>query len=472
MKMNWLRRGRRRKKRLLVLGWDCASPELVFDQFRDDLTTLSRLRQNGTWGQLESSIPCITVPAWSSMLSSRDPGVLGIYGFRNRADYSYSQMAKADSATIREKRVWDYLTEAGLESTIIGVPQTYPVQPLKGRLVSDFMTPGTGSAFTYPAVFKQEVLKVAPDYRFDVQDFRTDDKRRLLQQITDLTEMQFRVVKHSLTAHNWDFLMHVNMGVDRIHHGFWRYHDPQHRLHEPDNPFRSAIRDYYQMIDRMAGELIEQAGDDTLVLIVSDHGVKRMDGGICINEWLWREGWLRLRTPPPEGTITPFEQLDVDWSHTRAWASGGYYGRVFLNVAGREPQGCIPTQEYEQVRTELASALAGITGPGGVVIGAQVFRPQTIYREVRNIAPDLIVYFGDLHWRSVGSVGHGQHYTLENDPGPDDANHSSNGIFVLYEPGAGGRGAVEGHQLMDIAPTILQRLGLKVPAAMQGRLIE
>lgn len=470
--MDWLLRGRRRKKRLLVLGWDCASPELVFDQFKDDLPTITRLKQNGTWGQLESSIPCITVPAWSSMLSSRDPGVLGIYGFRNRADHSYSQLTKADNTTVKEKRVWDYLSEAGLESSIIGVPQTYPVQPINGHLVSDFLTPGTGSAFTYPAVYKQDVLKIAPDYRFDVQDFRTEDKQRLLQQIIDLTEVQFKVLKNSLTTHNWDFLMHVNIGVDRLHHGFWRYHDPQHRLHEPGNPFRYAIRDYYRMIDRMAGELIEQAGDNTLVLIVSDHGVTRMDGGICVNEWLWREGWLCLRTPPPEGVITPFEQLDVDWSKTRAWASGGYYGRVFLNVEGREPQGCIPPQQYEQVRTELASALSSITGPDGKFVGAQVFKPEEIYSEVRNIAPDLLVYFGRLHWRSVGSMGHGGHYTLENDTGPDDANHSTTGIFVLYEPGVSGRGTVAGHQLMDIAPTILHRFGLKIPPAMQGKIIE
>ena len=470
--MDWLLRGRRRKKRMLVFGWDCASPELVFDQFKDDLPTITHLRQNGTWGQLESSIPCITVPAWSSMLSSRDPGVLGIYGFRNRADHSYSQLTKADSTMVKEKRVWDYLSEAGLESSIIGVPQTYPVQSLNGHVVSDFLTPGTGSAFTYPAIYKQDVLKIAPDYRFDVQDFRTEDKQRLLQQIIDLTEMQFKVLKHSITAHNWDFLMHVNIGVDRLHHGFWRYHDPQHRLHEPGNAFSHAIRDYYRMIDRMAGELIEQAGEDTLVLVVSDHGVTRMDGGICVNEWLWREGWLCLRKPPPEGVITSFERLDVDWAKTRAWASGGYYGRVFLNVEGREPQGCIPSQYYEQVRTELAAALADITGPDEKFVGAQVFKPEEIYSEVRSVAPDLLVYFGDLHWRSVGSVGHGKHYTLENDTGPDDANHSTTGIFVLYEPAVGGRGEVAGHQLMDIAPTILNRFGLKIPEVMQGKMIE
>lgn len=463
----WLRR----KKRMLVLGWDCASPELVFDQFQRDLPVLTRLRQAGTWGELESSVPCITVPAWTSMLSSRDPGVLGIYGFRNRADYSYHQMTKADSTVVKVKRVWDYLGTARLESVLIGVPQTYPVQPLHGTVVSDFMTPGTGSAFTYPAIFKQDVLRVTPDYRFDVQDFRTEDKGRLLQQITDLTEVQFRLLKHTLMTRSWDFFMHVNIGVDRLHHGFWRFHDAQHRLYEPGNRFAHVVRDYYRMIDQMAGELIELAGDQTMVLVVSDHGVTRMDGGICLNEWLWREGWLCLRTPPPDGVITPFERLDVDWSQTYAWGSGGYYGRVFLNVAGREPEGCIPASDYEVVRSELAAALERIPGPAGVPVGAQVFKPEDIYTTITNVPPDLIVYFGNLHWRSVGSLGHGSTYTLENDTGPDDANHAQNGMFVLYDPGRSGAGQVWGHQLMDIAPTILNRLRQRVPPEMQGRLI-
>ena len=469
--MAWLLRGKNRRKRLLVLGWDCAGPELVFDQFAADMPVLTGLRAQGTWGQLESSIPCITVPAWASMLSSRDPGVLGVYGFRNRADYSYSKMTMADGNAIPVKRVWDYLSDAGLESIVVGVPQTYPVKPLKGSLVSSFLTPSTASAFTYPAIFKQEVLKIAPEYAFDVHDFRTHDKSRLLQQLIDLTEVQFKVVKHCMTTRDWDFMIHVNIGLDRIHHGFWHFHDPEHRLYEPNNPYACAIRDYYKMLDSMAGELISLAGDDTNVLVASDHGVKRMDGGICLNEWLWREGWLALRTPPPEGQITRFEDLDVDWPRTKAWGSGGYYGRVFLNVAGREPQGCIPPEEYEVHRDQLMDALAAITGPDSQPLATRVFKPQEIYIQTRNIPPDLLVYFGDLHWRSVGSVGHGQHYTLENDTGPDSANHAEMGLFVLYEPDRKGLGQVAGHQLMDIAPTILDLLRVKIPTEMQGRSI-
>jgi predicted AlkP superfamily phosphohydrolase/phosphomutase len=288
----------KRKRRVFVLGLDCASPDLIFDQFRDDLPTFRSLAEQGTWGKLESSIPCITVPAWTSMLSSRDPGVLGVYGFRNRSDHSYNGMITADSNAIRVKRLWDYLGDAGKRSVVIGVPQSYPARPLNGEMIGCFLSPGIDGAFAYPAMLKNEVLRVAPKYTFDVREFRTNDKDRLYQSLLDMTEVQYRLVEHLMTTREWDFLMYVNIGVDRVHHGFWRYHDPSHRLHEANSRYVNVIRDYYKLMDAYAQRLIERAGDDTLVLVVSDHGVKRMDGGICINEWLWREGWLALKSVP------------------------------------------------------------------------------------------------------------------------------------------------------------------------------
>jgi predicted AlkP superfamily phosphohydrolase/phosphomutase len=378
-------------------------------------------------------------------------------------------MTTADSGAIRHKRVWDWLGEHNKTSLVMGVPQTYPVRPLNGSLVSCFLTPGRESAFAYPAVLKQEVLRLAPDYAFDVRDFRTDDKAGLLQRLLDMTETQHRVFEHLLTSKPWDFAMYVNIGVDRVHHGFWRYHDPQHRLHEPGNIFAHAIRDYYRMVDRLCGRLIEQAGDNTTVLIVSDHGAKRMDGAVCVNEWLWRKGWLVLRTPPRDAQIVAFDVADVDWTRTRAWASGGYYARVFLNVQGREPQGVIPPAEVGVARAELAAALAAIPDNTGKPMETMVFQPQQIYTEVNGVAPDLLVYFGNLHWRAVAGLGYGAFHTLENDTGPDDANHAEEGLFILYEPDGRGRGRVEARQLMDIAPTLLHQMGVRPPREMQGK---
>jgi predicted AlkP superfamily phosphohydrolase/phosphomutase len=132
---------KKKARKVLVVGLDCAEPSLVFEKWRDELPMLKGLMEQGAYGLLNSSVPCITVPAWSSMLSSKDPGTLGFYGFRNRADYSYDKMSIATGAMVKEKRVWEYLGEVGKQSIIVGVPQTYPVKPMNGCLISSFLTP-------------------------------------------------------------------------------------------------------------------------------------------------------------------------------------------------------------------------------------------------------------------------------------------------------------------------------------------
>lgn len=459
------------KRKLLIIGLDCVGADLLFRDLREDLPHIRALMQQGTWGQLDSSIPCITVPAWSSMLSGRDPGTLGIYGFRNRTRYDYENLSIADSRAVKQKRLWDYVGEAGRESLVVNVPQTHPVQPINGNLISGFLTPNTDATFSYPAILKNQVLKQSPDYRFDVSDYRNTPREQLLQNIMDMTIDQYRVFADMLTQKNWDFAMHVNMGTDRMHHAFWRYHDPEHRLHDPKHHLLSAIHDYYKIVDEQIGQILSRLQGDEIIMIVSDHGVKRMDGAICINEWLWQNGWLAFKQDPIIGNIIKFDPANVDWTKTKAWSTGGYYGRIFLNIKGREPQGIIPKNAVQSIREELSQRLQLIPDDKGNPINTRVYIPRTTYKQVNRIAPDLMVYFGDLHWRVVGSVGYGQHYTLENDTGPDDANHAMEGMYILVDPKQKGIGQSYTYQLMDVASTALHLMGLDIPRELQGRVM-
>jgi predicted AlkP superfamily phosphohydrolase/phosphomutase len=249
------------------------------------------------------------------------------------------------------------------------------VKPINGYVVTDFLTPSTKSQYTHPPELKEEVERISGGYVLDVEDFRTPDKEALLRRVYAKTEKHFRVAKHLMQTKPWDFFMLVEMGVDRIHHGFWSYMDPMHPKYQAGNPFEHAIRDSYRFVDREVGELIGLAPSDTVVMVVSDHGAKKMDGGICF--------------------------------------------------------------------------------------------------AVNGVPPDLIVYFGDLHWRSVGSVGLGSIYTLDNDTGPDEANHDWHGLFImnevrcehsLVEPGY-----KEGLRLYAIGATIVNLFGLPADPHAVGR---
>ncbi len=470
----------RRKKdpKVFVIGLDCAPPELLFDKWREDLPNLKAIFDSGATSTMFSSTPAITVPAWSSMTSSKDPGELGFYGFRNRSDYTYDNRYIATGLAVKEKRVWDILGEEGKQCILVGIPQTYPVRPVNGHLISSFLTPSTTNSriqWTYPESLQKEIQELlAPEvYDVDVPQYRTDDKAFLLRQINDMTRKRFKVLRYLLDNKPWDFFMFVEMGVDRIHHGLWAHHDRDHRNHDPDSPFVNSIKDYYVYLDQEIGTLLERLPENTHVIVISDHGVKKMDGGICINEWLRREGYLTLYDEPIEGRLSSFEKVEVDWGRTRAWGDGGYYGRIFFNVAGREPNGVIPASEYDAFSDKLAQDIANIPAPDGGPLDTKVFRPRDIYRTVRGVAPDLLVYFDNLGWRSVGSFGHGGIYTFKNDTGPDDANHAVNGIYSYTPPEKNLNGqTLADTQLMDFAPTILDIFGLPVPADMQGKVIK
>jgi predicted AlkP superfamily phosphohydrolase/phosphomutase len=454
--------------RVALIGLDCAEPSLVFGRWLDDLPNLRGLAERGAWGPLRSIDPPITVPAWSCMMSSRDPGQLGIYGFRNRTSHGYGELTIADSRAVKVPRIWDHLGRAGHHVVLVGVPQTSPPVPVNGELVSCFLTPDPRTdPFTHPPELRREVERVVGGtYRVDARNFRSEDRDRILAEVYEMTEQRFAVARHLLDSRPWDFFMLVEIGLDRLHHAFWRFLDPAHPRHQPDHRFRDVIGSYYMYLDDQIGELLERFDDDTVVMVLSDHGARPMLGAVCVNEWLVRQGYLVLREPPSKPT--PFSRLDVDWSRTRAWGEGGYYSRLCLNVRGREPEGIVDAADYDVLRAELAAGLEALPGPDSRPIGTRVHRPEDLWLERRGIPPDLVVYFGNLAWRSNGTVGGGSLYTSENDTGPDDANHAPDGMCIAAGPGltAGRR---EDLHLYDVAPTIVEAVGLPVDGHMRGR---
>jgi predicted AlkP superfamily phosphohydrolase/phosphomutase len=452
--------------KICVFGLDCAAPEVVFADER--LVNLRRLMNAGAYGRLESVIPPITVPAWMCMCTSQDPGSLGVYGFRNRIDHSYDKLGFANSASIKALAIWDHLGREGKRSIIIGVPPNYPPRRINGISVGCFLTPDTTkNDFTHPSSLKIKINELVGEYPVDVKNFRTDNKSWLKDEIFRMSQKQWQVVHWLLKEQQWDYFHFVDIGLDRMHHGFWNYFDEKHVQFEPGNPYQNAIPEYYLWLDQQIGQALELLDEDTIVLVVSDHGAQRLDGGIAVNEWLIREGLLVLNEYP--GAITPFDRLEVNWNKTRVWSEGGYYARVFFNVQGREPNGVLPPAAYESFQDDIKARFEALTDDKGQPLNSLVFKPEEIYKAVRNVAPDLIVHFAGLLWRSIGSVGHKEIYLHENDTGPDSCNHAQYGMFILKAPNFPATGEYEGARLLDIAPTLLHLAGYEIPETMQGR---
>ena len=457
--------------RVAIIGLDCATPALLFDRYANVMPNIRSLVGNSLHGELNSITPPITVPAWACAMTGKTPGQLGIYGFRNRKDTTYDGLSIATSNAVREPAVGDVLGEEGKKSLLIGVPPAYPVKPVEGWRVSCFLTPPSADNYTWPRDLKGEVEEEVGKYIFDIPNFREQGHEFVLQQVHEMTKKRFQVARRFVKDKPWDFFMMVEMGLDRLHHVFWHYCDPQHPKYEPGNPFESAFEDYYSMLDAEVGSLLETLPDDAIRILMSDHGARAMVGGVCFNDWLMREGYLtmsqRLDGPVPIG------KAPVDWSKTVAWGDGGYYGRLFLNVKGREPQGVVDPADYETIRDEIAGKLEAMNGPDGRSLGTRVIKPQDVYPKVRGVAPDLLVYFGDLEWRSVGMVNMegGDIFTYENDTGPDGANHDKKGVFALSNLPGQPTGPTEDLNLIDVGPTLIKLYGLSEPEGVEGRSI-
>ncbi len=438
-------------KKLIIIGLDCAAPGLVFEKYTDRLPNIRRLMRQGSHARLRSTDPPITVPAWTAMTTGKDPGTLGIYGFRNRRDHRYDSLAFADATWVKEPRIWDILGQQDKKCIMIGIPQTYPPAPVNGIMVSGFLAPSMEHAFVYPDSFKAKIDGIAPDYMLDVADFRTGDKEQIRDQVYRMTAERFKLVRHCIREEAWDFLMVVEIGLDRLQHAFWAYMDSESPFFQKDHPFAAVIPDYYRYLDQEIGNILDMTDPETCILIVSDHGAKAFHGGFCVNEWLIREGYLNVQTYPD--SPAPLRPENIVWPQTRAWAEGGYYARVNLNLQGREPQGIVRRSEQEDLIGELKKGLQTVA-EGSHEIENQVYRPAELYAQIRNIPPDLMVYPDNLNYRSIGGIGYDRIFIEENDGGADHANHDFYGIFIASEPDVRQLGSDE-ISIYDIAPMVL-----------------
>jgi predicted AlkP superfamily phosphohydrolase/phosphomutase len=455
--------------RVAVIGLDCAAAPLVFGELASEMPNIRNLMSRGMHGDLASITPPITVPAWACSMTGKTPGQLGIYGFRNRKDNTYGGLSIATSESVKEPAVWDLLGQRGMKSLLIGVPPGYPPRAVEGWRISCFLTPPSAKSYTHPVDLQAEVEEELGDepYIFDIPNFREKGMEYVLRQLFAMTKRRFQIARRLVRTKPWDFFMMVEMGLDRLQHVFWQCWDPGHPKYEPGNPYESVFHDYARYLDSEVGSLLEVLPDDVVTIVMSDHGARRMEGGVCINDWLMREGYLAMTEPL--GGKTPIAKAPIDWSRTVAWGDGGYYGRLFLNVKGREPQGLIEPSRYEEVRGELIAALEAAPGPDGEPLGTRVFKPEDVYSDVRGVAPDLIVYFGDLAWRSVGTVGNPDVFTYENDTGPDGANHDRAGILVMTGLPGQPTGRVEGLSLVDVGPTVMRMFDIETPEGAAGR---
>lgn len=465
-------------KKLFVYGLDCATPQLLFDKYLSDLPTFAKLMANGKIGLLKSTNPPITIPAWMSMFTGCDPGQMGFYGFTDRTDYSYTKNHIVNYSSVKTNAVWDYLEKNNLSSIVMGVPPTYPPKPINGIIIGDFMTPDASLDYTYPREIKEEINEISDgEYIIDVENFMMSDKKKLLEHIYEMTRRRNNVIRNFIKKKKWNLFIAMEIGLDRLHHGFWRFCFSDHILFEKGNDLENCIRDYYKFLDSELEKTILELDDNIDIMIVSDHGAKGSKGTFALNDWLVKNGYLFLKDKDIKKNNLDLN--DVDWTKTKAWAKGGYYGRIFFNIKNREIMGIVDNNDLLGLEKEIKEKLSQVYDESGNEVKNIIVSPRDVYREIKNFPPDLFFYAGDLDYRVADSVGNGSLFLTDEGQGNDNANHNWNGIYIscknpknaLKQGGISEIKELKNYSMPDIAPTILEYFGLEVPDNLVGTAI-
>lgn len=457
--------------RVVVIGLDCAPPALVFDRLAPRLPFLRAMRRRGVSGPLRSIVPPITVPAWASMVSGKDAGQLGIYGFRDRIA-GQRALRTVTSDDVRLDRVWDVLGRAGKSSSVLFVPPTFPVPARMShpsdQLVACMLAPADAAERTHPPELAAWVASQGLDPRCLLADVTNEDERSpetLLAALEAQVMRHFDLCERLLAERPTDFFMMVEMATDRLHHGLWPALDPSDPRHPRFAPYQRRAEDLYVLLDRRIARIAERVPEATLV-VVSDHGARSIEGGIYVNEVLRRAGLLVLKDAPTEAV--PLSAAQVDWRASRAWGEGGYYARIFLNRDLPDA----PTFDRDAVLAEIERVLLAVPAIDGSPLATRVVRPAAGFAATEGQPPDLLAFFGDLTHRSLGAVGTGSIHAspddVDGERGRGGCNHDWNGVFLATGPNIE-RGVLEGASLLDVGPTLLGAMGVEVPADWQGK---
>ncbi len=460
--------------KVLVLGIDGAPPEYFLDKWLEELPNIRKLINKGCYAELNSTVPNLSIVAWSSIITGKSPADTSVFEYVYRENYSYNDIRIVTSRNIKAKTVWEITSEKGKKPIACFVVGMWPVRPFNGLLIAGPNIPNREDVeFTYPRDLKDEVEKVLGNKLIvdipSVRDFRNMPKERLIEEAYQVTKMHFDTIKYLIKNKQWDLFWGFIGQSDRLNHMFWRYMDPLHRRYDKNSEFKNTLKDYYKFFDQGLGEVLELLDKDTKVIVLSDHGITRMHNRINLTDWLIKNSYMILKEPIRKRC--EFKPEMVDWKKTKAFAIGAYEGQIFINLKGREPEGFVEQKDYDNLLNELEEKFKKITGDDGSKLDTKIFKKGENFKgKHENIAPDMIVYFDNLHYGCNNSlIGNETLYGLETAKGGDDACHSHKGIFIMdNHKSKGNLGEIDN---LDVTPTVLKMLDVPIPKDLKGKVI-
>jgi len=469
------------------------------------LPNLGRLMAEGAYGTLDSIIPPITGPAWSVLATGKNPGKLGTFDFINRRAPDDYRLYPIRSQELAGQTFWDVLSQAGSRVGILNYPNLVPAYAVNGWMVA-----GLGASklhdYAYPARLKEDLDRVTGDYVINVSfglPKYEDNLPRLVDDMKDMLRKRLVAMEHLMETQPVDLLVAVFTVSDVASHTLWagwEPEDPEQPLDERQQEMRDAYLSIWEEIDQAVGQVLDHLAPEGHALVVSDHGFGSTHGVFHVNQWLRQEGYLtrkagggsagnRLRawvvktTTPVLGPVykkmlgskaqqvlraSILREIDLDNSKAFALENSDGYAGIFVNRRYAEAHGLDVDEFVRQTSARLRQDLDAWSQEHGLPM--QVFLSEDLYwGERAALAPEVLAlvdnYRSSVTYRLEGPVYDDRpHHPMKS------GSHRLNGILLATGPRIMA-GRIEGAQLQDIAPTMLNLVDAPLPAGIDGRVL-
>jgi predicted AlkP superfamily phosphohydrolase/phosphomutase len=504
--------------KVFVLGLDGATWDVLSPLVRGgDLPNLARLMEGGASGTLGSVFPPLSPVAWTGVMTGKNSGKNGVFEFLEYAHNPLSGRVNSSRA-IKTELVWEVVGRHGKRTVAGGVPMSYPPRPAPGFFLGDFLSPSGATDFASdPAIFAELEREVGPYRPWSTAVHDGGREAETLAELTEFLRHHLRAVRFLMRRCEWDLFMFDLMATDRAQHELWHVWEPSHRAAKGRDlsAVRAGFVEFWRELDRGVGEIEAALPADTTLILMSDHGFGPIEWYVNFNVWLLERGdialrdswyvrqkhWFYRRGATPEwfynlmarwglagqrvgrfrGKQTgPLERLaesaflsrrHIDWSRTRAYAQGNF-GQIFLNLKGRQPQGCVAPEDARALLDDLKAGLLAIPHPEtGEPLVERVYERDELYHGPQaHLAPDLTVVPRDWRYRTIGLHDFTTNRLISPAFGPT-GDHRMEGVLIASGPAIRAGASPEGANLLDIAPTILHLLGIPAPSDMDGRVL-
>ncbi len=515
--------GKIKPPHILIIGMDGATPNLILPWAREGrLPNIARLMSDGSYGELLSTIPPITPPAWTSFMTGVNPGKHGIFDFVDRVPGTY-EFRYINARMRRVPSMWQYLSGLGLKVGALNIPMTFPPEKVNGFMISGLDAPDEKMA-TYPASLYDELFRDVGGFQLDIRNLgnmKTDEQRGLfLNEALDVEEQRVKVLLYLQEKYACDVLMLVFNATDQVQHHFWHYMDPLHPKYDPIGAqrFGDAILRVYAKIDELIGRLLEEIPPRDAVVLMSDHGAGPTSRYYLHTNFLLEHlGLLRFKKkslfvdavggfekflksnlsdgqkkfiakllPGVRERIENYSQLGaIDWDHTKAFATEltGIAPFIWINTGKDFPKGSVLfDKERMHIVETIKNAFLSLKDPeGNSDLGIEVFSKEEIFRgPYVSKAPDLIpAAWSDKGFNLKKAPSAPQNSPLlrmEDGPLAGDfgwsGTHKMEGFFLISgEKAVSGR-VLKNIKIIDVLPTVLTILKLPIPQDVDGRVIK